>query len=65
MKVSKIINYFNESPEDFPLGYSFLELIEVKYKHKYSSRSDIHNSDRYISGLFYKEISNTHKYNNE
>lgn len=63
MEIKELINYFNECPEDFPLGYTFIELIEIKYRHKFSSRSDAHNSDRYVSGLFYKEISNTYKFN--
>lgn len=63
MASDKIIKYFQKCPNIFPLGYTFLELIEIKYKHKYSSRSDVHNSDRYVSGLFYKEISNIHQFN--
>ncbi|MDX9694380.1 MAG: hypothetical protein RBT49_01175 [Bacteroidales bacterium] len=63
MAVNKIIKYFNKNPKDFPLGYTFLEIIEVIYKHKHSSRSNIHNSDRYVGGLFYKEISNMYRFN--
>lgn len=63
MKIDKMIKYFNERSENYPLGYNFLEFTEIEYKHKYSSRSDLHNSDRYINGLFYKEISNIYIYN--
>lgn len=62
METKKIVDYFKNTPEDFPLGYMYIELIPIKKSHRLSSRSKIHNSECYLGKLFYKELSNVHKY---
>lgn len=62
MVMNKIKKLVKKNPEEYPLGYHFLVSIKPTYIHKISSRSDIHNSDKFAGGLFYKEISNSYKY---
>ncbi|MGE4289183.1 MAG: hypothetical protein AB7E36_10860 [Salinivirgaceae bacterium] len=62
MDVKELLDYFRKIPQDFPLGYMYLELKETKKIDIHSSISRLHNSERFLGGIIHKELSSAHKY---
>jgi len=53
----KLKEIFNKNPETFPLGYQFVQIVNMKEINARISKSKIHNSNFYIVSYFYKPTS--------